>query len=128
MFYLIISNTLNTSQRETWAGALVIKQHTEVNQGNGIGKFGVAFDIVEVHSLDFLPCDIKGNTEQASNGNSEKFQFVLCKDMLRVKRIIVVWRSVTVINIYWTIIIVYAEECDRRITIKEKFLLFQSNR
>ena len=42
------------------------------------------YTLLQMHSLDVLPCDIK------SNGNSERIQSVLCEDTLRVKRIIVV--------------------------------------
>ena len=44
--------------------------------------------LLQVHSSDCLPCDIKGKTEQAMG--FREYSVVLCEDTLRMQQIIVV--------------------------------------
>ena len=85
------------------------KRIKEINRQQQYCKqlFYVYRDLVQVHSPDCSLCDIKGKTEQATGFNKNSVNLV--------------WRYVTwkenscglkisVIKIYWTIVIVYAEE------------------
>ena len=64
--------------------------------------------LLQVHSSDCLPCDIKGRTEQATRFRRNSVTLVFCNCGLKI----------SVIKTFWTIIIVYAEECERIIIIK----------
>ena len=111
-FRLTKANTLSTRPRRLQNTQTTITQATCLH----LQRFREGKDILlQVHSLDCLVCNIKGKTKQATKFRKTSvtlvWRHVACKENNCSLKI-------SVMKTYWTIGIVYAEECGRRIAIK----------